>query len=492
MRYLSLLFLSLIMAASASAQTAGEALRYSNLTFGGTARGMGVAGAFGALGGDQTSVLINPAGIGVYRSSELVISPSAAGTTVNSNYSNSRTEDSRLSGSLANMHLVYSHLLEDRRGNRMYNKWVAVNFGFGINRLANFNSDRFYGDMNTNNSVLEGYANELEGVPAADLEYGPQSFSSVLSYDAFLLNPLSTNDAAFSYVTRGLPLDQEVTFETRGGIDEINLTVGANYDNKLYFGAYIGIPLLNYDETLTITERNTNDSLSSFDGFTLENKLNTAATGINAKIGFIYRPHKLVRFGLSVQSPTRYSMRDEFEGNISSNFDTANYVAFSPFGEFDYKLITPWRFTASVAVLLKKRGFISADYELVDYSAASFDLGSGFTSVEDELNRPIQNIYTIGHNIRVGTEIVIEKFRLRAGAAYYGNPLDNPSALGVVSQETMSYTGGLGLRFEKFFIDLAYVRSKTEVTEVFINNVGVSDEIVRNNVVATVGFRFGN
>jgi len=37
----------------------------------GTARGLAMGGAFGALGGDQTGVAINPAGIAVYRSSEV-------------------------------------------------------------------------------------------------------------------------------------------------------------------------------------------------------------------------------------------------------------------------------------------------------------------------------------------------------------------------------------------------------------------------------------
>ena len=44
-----------------------DALKYSQQDIRGTARYMGMAGAFGALGGDITTLSQNPAGIGVYR-----------------------------------------------------------------------------------------------------------------------------------------------------------------------------------------------------------------------------------------------------------------------------------------------------------------------------------------------------------------------------------------------------------------------------------------
>ena len=59
-----------------SAQTAVDALRYSRTIAGGTARYMALNGAFGAVGGDFTVLSTNPAGIGIYRSSEFTITPS--------------------------------------------------------------------------------------------------------------------------------------------------------------------------------------------------------------------------------------------------------------------------------------------------------------------------------------------------------------------------------------------------------------------------------
>ena len=66
--------LSILFLFSAFAQAQGEidAQRFSREDLHGTARAMSMGGAFGALGGDQTGVSINPAGIAVYRSSEVV------------------------------------------------------------------------------------------------------------------------------------------------------------------------------------------------------------------------------------------------------------------------------------------------------------------------------------------------------------------------------------------------------------------------------------
>lgn len=55
------------------AQSAIDAMRLTQQDMKGTARFMSMGGAFGALGGDLTTISQNPAGIGVYRSNEIGI-----------------------------------------------------------------------------------------------------------------------------------------------------------------------------------------------------------------------------------------------------------------------------------------------------------------------------------------------------------------------------------------------------------------------------------
>src|SRR5512137_2926767 len=57
------------------AQNVNDALRYSQIFYTGTARFMSMGGAFTALGGDLSTLTQNPAGLGVFRSSEISVSP---------------------------------------------------------------------------------------------------------------------------------------------------------------------------------------------------------------------------------------------------------------------------------------------------------------------------------------------------------------------------------------------------------------------------------
>lgn len=66
------------------AQTISDALRYSNLEVGGTARTVGVGGGIGALGADYSVLSTNPAGIAAFRTNEFVITPGVYNSKVTS------------------------------------------------------------------------------------------------------------------------------------------------------------------------------------------------------------------------------------------------------------------------------------------------------------------------------------------------------------------------------------------------------------------------
>ena len=64
--------LALIMVASASAQTIYDGAKFTQKDLNGTARFVGMGGAMGALGGDISTMGTNPAGIGIYRSNDIM------------------------------------------------------------------------------------------------------------------------------------------------------------------------------------------------------------------------------------------------------------------------------------------------------------------------------------------------------------------------------------------------------------------------------------
>ncbi len=60
-------FILFLACAFVSAQNINDVLRYSNESLQGTARFQGMSGAFGALGGDLSSLNVNPAGSAVFK-----------------------------------------------------------------------------------------------------------------------------------------------------------------------------------------------------------------------------------------------------------------------------------------------------------------------------------------------------------------------------------------------------------------------------------------
>lgn len=60
--------------ASVGAQSAYDATNIASHNLNGTARFVGMGGAMGALGGDISTIGTNPAGIGLYRSSDAMFS----------------------------------------------------------------------------------------------------------------------------------------------------------------------------------------------------------------------------------------------------------------------------------------------------------------------------------------------------------------------------------------------------------------------------------
>ena len=116
-------------------QTEIDALRYSQLQYGGTARFTSMAGAFGALGGDFSALSTNPAGIGIYRRSEFTFTPSFYNQKTTSNFMGNSLDDYKYNVNFNNAGIVLSYYEPESK-----NVWKGVMFGFGYNRLNNFNN----------------------------------------------------------------------------------------------------------------------------------------------------------------------------------------------------------------------------------------------------------------------------------------------------------------------------------------------------------------
>lgn len=489
MKRLIVLTIGMACACLCWAQNEMDALRYSQSTFGGTARYNAMSGAFGALGADFSSLSSNPAGIAMFRKTELTITPAIFNQTTNSNYNGQTSSDSKFNFNLGNAGMVGTfnlHPNEDQGG------WVSCNFGFGYNRMANFNNTiSIQGPNVGGSSLVDLYLGAAGGQSISNLN----QFAEGLAYNAYVIDYDSTNKNYFSAVP--LNVLQRKTIQTSGSMGETVLSFGGNYENKLYLGATVGFQRIAYNEQSGYTETAVqSDTIYGFKSFTLNQQVGTHGTGINIKLGAIYRISDWIRIGAAFHSPTAFAMHDDYVYTMNSDYTTTiayapgQHSATSPNGSYDYKLITAPRAIGSLGFVINKRGLIGFDYEFVDYSYTHFNSSDGsFFDVNDQIRKK----YTSTGNIRVGGELkATEHIAFRAGYAMYGNPYK--SGVNTNASRT-TYSAGIGLREKKYFIDLTYLVTKYNEKYYLYDPTGTTLNPTTNgfnmwSIMATFGVNF--
>lgn len=489
-KLISILLFSLTLA-SLDAQTTVDALRYSQITFGGTARYMSMAGAFSAVGGDFSSLSTNPAGIGLYKSSEFTITPSVFSNKTTSFYNGHWNEDSKSNFNISNVGMIMTYDIEkDKPGS----DWKNMQFGFGMNRYNNFSSRMIMEGPNMDNSLLTSYNDLANGIYYDNLYNPPNNFDLGPAFDTYLLDTLPGEPTQYRNAMPAGGVWQRKTIQANGSMNEFLFSLGGNYKDKLYIGATFGIPFSRYFEESRYTEIADADTIAydEFSSFNYSENLEARGTGFNFKFGLIYRAHDWIRLGAAIHTPTFFNMRENWRTKTESYFDNGdNYYSASPYGEYEYKLETPWKAIGSLAIVVGKIGIISADYEFVDYSNMRFRTHRYYGSFDDyqDVNSDIREYYGKAHNIRVGTEWRVNNIVLRGGYALYGSPYKS----GFNDGERTSYTGGFGYREKHYFIDFAYVYTSSNEDYYFYDKSyvePVKNENISSTFIATLGFRF--
>lgn len=434
------------------AQNENDALRYSRLSYSGTARFIGLGGAFGAVGADFSTLSQNPAGLGLFRKSEFTITPQLNIFSTETEFFGQTNADSKYNFNLGNAGLVMNLNLG---GNREAGFLKYVNLGFGMNRVENFNNRMILSGFNDQSSLLTQYMyqanNNGNTLSAGELN----EFGSRLAYETDLLVYDSAANEYWVDAPDGGILQKKIS-ETWGTINEMVLSAGANFGDKLFLGATVGFPYIRFEEDSRLIETDSEGEIEYFKSFTKRDHLETRGSGINLKLGMIYRPADFLRIGFAIHTPTNYNdMTDEWYSTITSEFDNGkSYSATSETGRFNYKLNTPLRMMGNVALIFGQRGLISADYEYLDYSTAR--LRSNSYDFFDE-NDIIRANLAPAHNIRLGAEWKYQILSLRGGFGLYGSPyIEN---LNENDGSKKSLSCGIGIHEQGFFVDLAYVHS---------------------------------
>jgi hypothetical protein len=458
-----------------------------------------MGGAFAALGGDFTSLSINPAGVGVYRGTEFTFSLALNHGSTSADYLGTTATDSYTNLSLNNLGIVFG-------SSRANEGLVSLNWGVGYNKLHTVTNRRTAAQgVSGSASILTDIASKL------DMDKVPLHR---LAWDAYLVSVWDNRDNIAAtehifvdgnnkeHIVQSGRLKQSYSAEQSGYAGEYVLSFGGNVADKFYFGATFGIQSIRneyykqYSETAVeddfgnFRDINNDDGqlLGKFRSFIYSEELNTSGTGYNIKTGVIWRPVAGLRWGAYFHSPTWTYFTERFSERMESHFSNSSPIISNSKNEMDYKTVTPIKWGTGIAYTFGSQALVSVEYEGTDYSSLKmYGYEDGHYVKWTNAGEEAREKFKVATNIRAGGEYRIKQYALRAGYSYYGSPVknDNSFARHIIA-------AGAGYQWGGGFIDATYSFSpgNKETLLLYTDNNILKNTNFAGKIIITLGFRF--
>lgn len=503
----------------------------SQVNFGfGTARSMAMAGAFTSLGGDLSSMGINPAGLGMYRSNDVSISPMMGFNNASTNAS-SWGDNSLSRFSMANLGVALNLYEGSSSG------VTSLTLAIGYNRVADLNYNYGFSSQSAPSaapyrSIVDAFSRQIgqgqvfpDSAGALNYDYGTAYYwGGILAYNGYLLDV--EQDEIGPYWTSANSLGANasvghtVGMESRGSIGEYDVAMGMNIGNKLYIGATIGMQIVNWDRQLFYGE----DYLySSIPVDSAGNPLSAPAkymdynqaikidgTGINFKAGVIYRPIPSLRLGVAVHTPTYYSLDRSYQAYMGTNFNAAGDTTpvLDDVGMNAWDFTSPTRLMFGASYSLGNVAVLSVDYERDWYNGIRVKgIPSGFDYTKQRYREEFKDNFKGSNVLRIGAEVKpLPMVALRAGYGIADGMLRNDKSLYYnrpLTYRTECLSAGVGVAFGRTTIDLGYQHLTNKQTDYMLyyalhTPTGTFDtaspmyrtDLKRDYVILTLGYKF--
>lgn len=494
-----------------------NALLFSRTGPAGSARILGTGGVITALGGDYSSALSNPAGLGMYNRSEFTITPGLSLQNNTSAYFGELTDVRKDVFHLPGLSFVFHHESGQETG------FLGGSFAVTMSRVNHLNRDFQYAADNSQHSMVDYFVHDAQGLTPESMLWGNSGPGSnfftltALAYNNYLIvdNPIGGTD----YGTELAPWSDEVRTvfqkeinESTGAQTQWSISYGANFSDKVFVGAGIGLTSLRYkirqifdesDFRYTYIDDGTPSGYDPIDYFMTDESYDITGSGFNFTLGAIYRPVNFLQLGVSLVTPTFYGIVDRYTASVESrwrlledpddpgddHFYPSQPDLYEEFGEpliSEYRLHTPMKLNAGIA-FLSKIGFISTDIELVNYSKARYRAefaGETFSGENDAILASYKSVV----NVKTGAEFRYDIYRLRAGVHYMPDPVVGDDG---VKQRVCTFTAGAGIRLQSFFVDFAALFSNYEARRTpYGFGSYAHQEFNTNSFLMTFGFTF--
>lgn len=528
---------ALTLGATASAQDIYKAETFSGSDLNGTARFVGMGGAMSALGADLSVMGQNPAGIGLYRRSDVALTGSITQQPNGKEFS----EINSARASFDQAGFVYACKVGGE-------SLKYVNFGFNYQKRRNFKNYAAASGLLPGNLSqtweLRQMAGSLDLAAKEDREYTMPIANA--GYDAQLIE--AATDAS-NKITGYRDLngkDYEYRRVQWGGVQEYDFNMSVNGNDRYYAGLTVGFYNVNMHSGVLYAEE---FGYSGGDGaYSMVQEESLTGAGVDVKLGFIVRPieNNPLRIGFAVSSPTWYDLTSNSNVAFRSSlpFTGEEVTKYHPYssgdesytasrfyaGDYDYRLRTPWKVNVGLATTVDKYLALDAEYEFCRYAGSSFgypDSDGGYyygewrssTQKDKYLNEEVSSRLKAVHTFRVGAELYLAPgLKARVGYNYISSPFKKNAYLNLFTSSPSYYsrtntdyinlegthrvTVGLGYSGKHLFFDAAYQYQTQKGTAYAFNYLEDTDQRItnrlagqdqtfnRHNAVFTLGYKF--
>ena len=411
-------------------QNSFDAVRINSYEDLGTARSMGMAGSFGALGMGPQGFQINPANASNSSSSYISITPYVGITT-------SAGENFGYVNAKGNFNLSDLSI--------MINSGKKTSLFFSMNHQSDFHQELSSG---YNGSLINHWnqgANSL-GLTEADQIYSALPFGAGLAYDTYLLD-FDNDNLNFTQITNDVT-SQSRTFESRGHKRNLTFGFSQKMSDAFKFGMSLNLAKYRYHQTIDYSEQNST-TINNFNRFTLAEQASSRGNGVNIKVGVASKLGRLLRLSFAYQTPTVYNFSDTWKNRVNSYFYDETTYSSEMEGSFDYYYVSPQKVDLGLGISLLKSLAINVDYSLLDHSTSLFVSKNSAYNLSS-INEEVQQELTLSQHLRLGSELRLGNTYLRGGIAYQTSPYSDAEGNG----DQLSWGLGIGFNYSKHRFDI--------------------------------------
>lgn len=527
-------FASMLMACmTAAAQETYQDAKLAAPQLTGTARYVGMGGAMEALGADISTISSNPAGIGLFRKSQITLTAGVIAQTDAENYT--EYNDARITFNGKKSHPTFDQVGIVWSPKNKGTNWL--NLAFNYHKSADFgqilNAAGALKDVSLNKITAAKNFKEYAGWTSQDANLGGYKDNSG-NYQPGLFTVPTDGGLAYAEANKYLFGQYQ-----HGYIGTYDFNISGSLNNQVWLGLTVGLHDVHYNSNSLYSEDFVDGNI--MDSF---EQLKITGTGFDVKAGVIFRPVKdsPFRIGAYFNSPIFYDLTvcGDNDITISGNNDPATYEekdgsqqpcyvkgSRGQSIDYDFRLNTPWKVGASLGHTIGNYLALGATYEYAWYDHMDNRVKDGgyydsywgdyyeSSSSDEAMNHDTQlNLQGVS-TLKLGAEIKpVDMLSIRLGYNYV-SPMYKDNALrdqtfdsnGVYIASSADYTNwkatnrftlGVGFNYQNLAIDVAYQYSSQKgdfypfesFTDMGCSVNATKVDNKRHQLLMTIGYKF--